>query len=59
MLGERVAGKYLLKRLLGSGSMGAVYEGVHVVLGKRVAIKLIHPEFGDSPEAVARFRRER
>ncbi len=58
MVGERVADKYELTRLLGSGSMGAVYEGVHVVLGKRVAIKLIHPEFGDSPEVVARFRRE-
>ena len=58
MLGERVAGKYELKRLLGSGSMGAVYEGVHIDLGKRLAIKLIHPEFGESPEVVARFRRE-
>ncbi len=58
MLGERVADKYELKRLLGSGSMGAVYEGVHVDLGKRLAIKLIHPEFGESPEVVARFRRE-
>jgi len=58
MLGERVAGKYELKRLLGSGSMGAVYEGVHVDIGKRLAIKLIHPEFGDSPEVVGRFRRE-
>jgi serine/threonine protein kinase len=58
MLGERVADKYELKRLLGSGSMGAVYEGLHIDLGKRLAIKLIHPEFGESPEVVARFRRE-
>ena len=58
MLGERVAGKYQLKKLLGSGSMGAVYEGVHLDIGKRLAIKLIHPEFGESTEAIARFRRE-
>jgi serine/threonine protein kinase len=58
MVGQRVGDKYELKRLLGSGSMGAVYEGVHLVLGKRLAIKLIHPEFGDSPEVIARFRRE-
>jgi eukaryotic-like serine/threonine-protein kinase len=58
LVGERVADKYELKRLLGSGSMGAVYEGVHVDLGKRLAIKLIHPEFGGSSEALARFRRE-
>lgn len=58
MLGERVAGKYQLRRLLGSGAMGAVYEGVHLDIGKRLAIKLIHPEHCESPEVVARFRRE-
>jgi len=58
MLGERVAGKYELKRLLGAGSMGAVYEGRHLDLGKRLAIKLIRPEFCESAEVVARFRRE-
>jgi serine/threonine-protein kinase len=58
MIGERVAGKYELKRVLGTGAMGAVYEGVHVDLGKRLAIKLILPEFCESLEVVARFRRE-
>jgi serine/threonine protein kinase len=57
-IGERVAGKYELKRKLGSGAMGAVYECVHVELGKRLAIKLIHRDHADSPDAVARFRRE-
>jgi serine/threonine-protein kinase len=58
MIGERVAGKYELKRVLGTGAMGAVYEGVHVDIGKRLAIKLILPEFCESQEVVARFRRE-
>ncbi|HEX8794652.1 MAG TPA: serine/threonine-protein kinase [Polyangiaceae bacterium] len=58
MLGERVAGKYELKRVLGTGAMGAVYEGVHVDIGKRLAIKLILPEFCESQEVVGRFRRE-
>ncbi len=58
MLGERVAGKYQLRRLLGQGTMGAVYEGVHLDIGKRLAIKLIHQEYCESPEVVARFRRE-
>ena len=57
-MGDRIAGKYELTRLLGTGSMGAVYEGVHVDLGKRLAIKVIHPEFCESPEVEARFRRE-
>jgi serine/threonine-protein kinase len=58
MIGERVAGKYQLKRVLGTGAMGSVYEGVHVDIGKRLAIKLILPEFCESQEVVARFRRE-
>jgi len=58
MLGEKVAGKYQLRKLLGSGAMGAVYEGVHLDIGKRLAIKLIHQEYCESPEVVARFRRE-
>ncbi|MBV9947881.1 MAG: serine/threonine protein kinase [Myxococcales bacterium] len=56
--GVRIAGKYELRRQIGAGAMGAVYEGVHVELGKRVAIKLIRPEFGGSAEVVGRFRRE-
>jgi len=56
--GARVAAKYELRSLLGAGSMGAVYECVHVDLGKRLAIKLLRPEFSESPEIVARFRRE-
>jgi eukaryotic-like serine/threonine-protein kinase len=57
-VGERVAGKYELKRVIGAGSMGAVYEGEHIDLGKRVAIKLVRPDFCESAEIVARFRRE-
>ncbi len=57
-VGALLAGKYRLKRLIGGGSMGAVYEGTHVEIGKRVAVKLMNAEFMDSPEIVARFRRE-
>jgi serine/threonine protein kinase len=57
-IGASFAGKYELKRLIGAGAMGAVYEGRHVDLGKRVAVKVLRPECCDSPEAVGRFRRE-
>lgn len=57
-IGARVGGKYGLVRLLGAGAMGAVYEGVHIDLGKRVAVKVLRPELGESSEMVARFRRE-
>jgi serine/threonine-protein kinase len=57
-IGRVIAGKYKLQRMLGTGSMGAVFQGVHVEIGKRVAIKLMNAEYADTPELVARFRRE-
>ena len=41
-VGKTIAGKYLVKRLLGAGGMGAVFEGENVEIGKRVAIKVIN-----------------
>ena len=38
--------------------MGAVYEGLHVEIGKRVAIKTISPALAAVPEARARFLQE-
>ncbi len=51
-------GKYRIIRLLGEGGMGAVYEGLHVEIGKRVAIKTISPALAAVPEARARFLQE-
>ncbi|HEY7374539.1 MAG TPA: serine/threonine-protein kinase [Polyangia bacterium] len=51
-------GKYQVVRLLGEGGMGAVYEGVHLAIGKKVAIKVMSPELVADPDARARFLRE-
>jgi serine/threonine protein kinase len=48
-------GKYQIVRFLGEGGMGAVYEGLHLDIGKRVAIKVISPALALLPEARARF----
>jgi serine/threonine-protein kinase len=56
--GAILAGKYALRRRLGSGGYGSVYEGENVDLGKKVAIKLIDRKHNKSTEAIARFRRE-
>jgi serine/threonine-protein kinase len=58
MIGTTIAGKYLVKRRIGAGGMGAVYEGEHVEIGKRVAIKVIEHDHARSTELAARFRRE-
>ena len=41
--GEVLAGKYRITRLVGAGGMGTVYEAQHAVLGRRFAVKLLHP----------------
>jgi serine/threonine protein kinase len=57
-IGQVVDGKYRVERLLGKGGMGAVFEGHHLLVGRRVAIKVLLPEATASDEGVARFERE-
>ncbi len=56
--GKTLEGRYQVVRLLGRGGMGSVYEGRHVVVGKRVAIKFLHAEFAQNEEVLKRFYRE-
>jgi eukaryotic-like serine/threonine-protein kinase len=54
-------GKYEIKRPLGRGAMGTVYEGWDPIIARRVAIKTVRLPDNDDPEteeALARFRRE-
>lgn len=57
-LGELVAGKYRVERVLGQGGMGAVLSARHEQLGQAVALKVLHPTACESEESVARFMRE-
>lgn len=57
-VGQRIADRYELTRLLGSGGMGEVYEGSHLRVGKRVAVKCLWPIFAADPAQVERFERE-
>jgi serine/threonine-protein kinase len=57
-VGQIIAEKYRLERLLGRGGMGEVYEARHVVVGRRFAVKLLHPHLAQGSSAVARFLRE-
>jgi eukaryotic-like serine/threonine-protein kinase len=57
-VGQVIAGKYRLERLIGRGGMGEVYEARHVVVGRRFALKLLHPHLAQGSSAVSRFLRE-
>lgn len=57
-VGTTIAGRYFLRRLCGEGAMGRVYEGHHVEIGRRVAIKILHSNFRNTADVVERFRRE-
>jgi serine/threonine protein kinase len=50
--------KYRIEQLLGEGGMGAVYRATHLGTKRTVAVKIIRPGLSQSPEFVARFRRE-
>jgi len=51
-------GQYQIEALLGKGGMGAVYSARHILLGDRVAIKILPPEVRTNAEWLRRFRRE-
>ena len=57
-VGTVLAGRYRLDALVDQGSMGRVYAGEHVLMRKRVAVKVLHSELTSVPEFVARFERE-
>jgi serine/threonine-protein kinase len=57
-IGELVANKYRVERVLGRGGMGVVVAAMHEQLAQRVAIKMLLPEAEASPNALARFTRE-
>jgi serine/threonine-protein kinase len=53
-----LCGRYHLERLIGSGGMAQVWEATDLVLGRRVAVKVLHPHLAVDDALVARFRQE-
>jgi eukaryotic-like serine/threonine-protein kinase len=57
-LGEVIAGKYQIERVLGRGGAGVVVLAKNLDLDEPVALKFLRPEVAELPEVVARFARE-
>jgi beta-lactam-binding protein with PASTA domain len=56
--GTLIDGRYRVSARLGSGGMADVYLAHDTLLGRQVALKLLHHRFAEDQEFVERFRRE-
>jgi serine/threonine protein kinase len=54
----QVCGSYLVKRFVGRGGMGEVYEARHTTLERRVALKVLSGHLASDERSLARFFRE-
>ena len=58
LVGRTLNNRYLVKRKIGEGGFGAVFEGMQVATERLVALKVLHPQSVADATVVARFRRE-
>lgn len=56
--GDVVEGRYQIQRKLAEGGMGTVYLAEHVLIRRRVALKLLHAELASDSAMVRRFMNE-
>lgn len=48
-------GEYVIERMLGSGTFGAVYGAIQPLIGKQVAVKVLSRKYSADPSVVSRF----
>src|SRR5438445_13378198 len=58
LIESTVAGRYRVVARIASGGMGEVFRAHDAVLGREVALKVLHPQFAGDRGFVDRFRRE-
>lgn len=56
--GRVLAGRYELRRRIGSGGMASVWQATDRILARSVAVKLLHEHLADDEAFRERFRRE-
>src|SRR5690242_13255630 len=50
-----MVGEYRIDQKLGSGTCGAVYAGEQPLIGKKVAVKVLHKKYATDVGVVSRF----
>jgi serine/threonine-protein kinase len=58
LVGVTLSGRYLITRKVGQGGMGAVYEATHMLIGKRVAVKVLLEKYAQREAIVQRLEQE-
>ena len=58
LAGQLISGRYRLEHRIASGGMAEVWQAADEVLGRHVAVKILHPHLADDEAFVARFRTE-
>lgn len=56
--GSVIAGRYQVEAQIGQGGMASVFRAEDIQLGRKVAVKVLHPQYAEDQEFVERFRRE-
>ena len=54
----KTVGQYTIVRMIGKGGMATVYEGKHVSINRRVAVKVMPGSFLHDDTFMERFHRE-
>jgi eukaryotic-like serine/threonine-protein kinase len=56
--GDVIEGRYRIIKSIGEGGMGTVYLAEHTLIKRRVAVKILHPEFANDATVIERFMNE-
>jgi eukaryotic-like serine/threonine-protein kinase len=58
LLGKTIGNKYVVRKAIGEGGMGTVFEAEHLALGRAVAVKVLHATQVANSDSIRRFQQE-
>ncbi|MEZ4382814.1 MAG: serine/threonine-protein kinase [Nannocystaceae bacterium] len=58
LVGTVLADRYQIIERIAEGGMGTVYVAEHITIGRKLAVKVLSPDLGNSPDIAQRFLQE-